>query len=238
MLERNDNEIQNPIEVNANAQPTNEQVIAAKPQRTFLQRYGFPLVLIALCVALGAYLLVSQNKSGSDLPVQQAGIDFSYPDTDGNEVTLANTNGKVRLLYFFFANCPDVCPPTTALLSQVQDELKADGVFGSKVEFMSVSIDPTRDTTEVLKDYADTFDADLTGWKFLRGDETATAELAKKYQILVTKDNEGNFGHMNLIVLLDKKGNVRDWISANDYIEQGADNLTPQDMAKEIKSLL
>ncbi len=213
---------------------------AAKPNRSFLQRYGFPLVLLALCVALGVYLLVSQNKTeGDNMPVQQAGIDFSYPDTDGNEVTLQNTNGKVRLLYFFFANCPDVCPPTTALLSQVQDELKKDGVFGSKVEFMSVSIDPERDTTEVLKDYADTFDADLTGWKFLRGDEKATAELAKKYQILVTKDNEGNFGHMNLIVLLDQKGNVRDWIMANDYIEpDAADKLTPKDMAKKIESLL
>ncbi|MFC5530106.1 SCO family protein [Cohnella yongneupensis] len=236
--ERDEKQIVNNI--NETINDTIEQVGVApiKQERTFLQRYGFPLVLLTVCLVLGGYLLYSQNKTTDNLQVQMAGVNFSYADTDGNEVTLENTNGKVRLLYFFFASCPNVCPPTTALLSQVQDELKADKVFGNKVEFMSVTIDPTKDTTDVLKDYADTYDADLTGWKFLRGQEQATAELAKKYQILVDKDDEGNFSHMNLIVLLDKKGNVRDWISANDYIEEGVNNKTPQDMAKEIKSLL
>jgi protein SCO1/2 len=235
--ERDGNQIVNNINVNINN--SNEQVVVAeiKQDRTFMQRYTFPLILLALCLALGSYLLYSQNKA-KELPVRMDGLNFSYADTDGNEVTLENTNGKVRLLYFFFASCPDVCPPTTALLSQVQDELKKDKLFGDKVEFMSVTIDPTKDTTVVLKDYADTFDADLTGWKFLRGEELPTAELAKKYQIWVGKDDQGNFSHMNQIVLLDKKGRVRDWISASDYIEEGASNKTPKDMADEIKKLL
>ncbi|MFD0675101.1 SCO family protein [Cohnella sp. GCM10027633] len=205
--------------------------------RTFLQRYGFPLVLVALCLVLGGYLLISQNKA-EELPVLEKGTPFSFTDTAGNNVTLENTNGKVRLLYFFFANCPDVCPPTTAVLSQVQDEMKKEGLFGDKVEFLSVSIDPTHDTTEVLLDYADTYDADLSGWKFLRGDEAATHEIAKKFGVLAMKDPEGNYSHSNTVVLLDKNGDIREWISGMDFIGQGSEELEPKDMVDIVKKIL
>jgi protein SCO1/2 len=208
-------------------------------QRSWLRRYGFSLFMLAICIAMGAYILLKDGKA-DELPIQGPGAEFAYSDIEGNEVTLSNTNGKARLLYFFFANCPDVCPPTTFVMSQVQDELIADGLFGDKVQFLSVTIDPTRDTPEVLKEYSERFEADPNGWKFLHGDEQKTAELAREYQILVNKDKEGNFGHMNLIVLLDKDGNIREWISANDYIEMGdgEEKLTSSDMAKLIKSVL
>lgn len=208
-------------------------------QRSWVRRYGYSLIMLAICMAMGAYILMRDNNA-DELLNQGPGTEFSYTDITGNEVSLSNTNGKARLLYFFFANCPDVCPPTTFVMSQVQDELKEDGLFGDEVQFLSVSIDPTRDTPEVLKKYSERFDADPNGWKFLRGDEQETAELARKYQILVNKDKDGNFGHMNLIVLLDKDGNIRDWISANDYIElgDGQEKLTPSDMANLIKSVL
>lgn len=211
--------------------------------RTFLQRYTFPLVMLAICLALGGYLLYSQNeanKKANELPVQEGGTDFSFTDTDGNEVTLQNTNGKARLLYFFFASCPDVCPPTTAILSQVQDKLKEEGLFGDRVEFLSVSVDPARDTTKVLKDYADTFDADLSGWKFLRGEEKETAEIAEKFGIGVFKNEDGSFTHSNSIVLLDENGKIRDWISGMEYIdpEAGDRKLKPEDMVAIVKKVL
>ncbi len=199
------------------------------------KRYVFPLIVLAVCVVLGGYLYWSQYGGSKDYP---KGADFSYTDTDGNAVTLENTNGSVRLLYFFFSHCPDVCPPTTFLMSQAQEELKKEGLFGDKVKFLSVTIDPTRDTPERLKEFAGQFDADFSGWKFLRGDEKETAELAKKYSILVTKDAEGNFGHMNLIVLLDKKGQIREWISANEYFMNGENNLPLSDLVQKIKDLV
>lgn len=208
-----------------------------KPNRTFLQRYGFPLVVLALCVGLGIYLLVSQNKA-EELPVRGEGAEFSYADTDGNTVSLSGTNGKVRLLYFFFANCPDVCPPTTAIMSQVQDELKEDGLFGKDVQFLSVTIDPTHDTPEALKEFSERFGADPEGWKFLRGDEQETFDLALKYELMAGKDKDGNFFHSNLIVLLDKKGQIREWISANDYFMEGENNLPPSEMVRLVKSVL
>jgi protein SCO1/2 len=220
-------------------QPMDEltQETKKKLRPSWLRRYGFSLLVLALCLVMGYYILMQQNKK-NELPVQGKGAEFSYTDSDSANVTLSNTNGKARLLYFFFASCPDVCPPTTFLMSQVQDVLKKDGVFGNKVEFLSVTIDPTHDTPEVLKDYAKRFNADPSGWKFLRGDEKGPADLALKYQIQVIKGDDGSFSHMNLIVLLDKQGQIRDWISLNDYIDQGDKNLTPKDMAKKIESLL
>ena len=218
-----------------------EPVKPDRPQRPWIQRYGFSLVVLALCVVMGYFILQQENKK-DELPVQGQGAEFSYTDMNGETVSLSGTNGKARLLYFFFANCPDVCPPTTFVMSQVQDELKEEGLFGKEVEFLSVTIDPERDTPELLQDYAKRFEADPEGWKFLRGDEKETAALAEKYGILVNKDKDGNFGHMNLIVLLDKKGQIREWISANDYIDMeagaGSDILSPSEMAKIIKSVL
>lgn len=201
-------------------------------------KYVFPLIVLAVCLALGGYILWNQNQ-GSKLPVEGQGAEYSYTDTDGQTVSLSNTNGKVRLLYFFFSYCPDVCPPTTFLMSQVQDELKKDGVFGDKVQFQSVTVDPSRDTPERLKEFAGKFDVDFSGWKFMRGDEAETAALAKKYQILVTKDPAtGDFSHMNLIVLLDKKGQIRDWISANDYFMNGDQNRPLSEIVDKIKGLI
>ena len=69
---------------------------------------------------------------------------------------------------FIYTSCPDVCPLLTDKMAQVQDELGPD--FGAEVAFVSITVDPEHDTPEVLKEYAETFDADLGGWGFLTGD--------------------------------------------------------------------
>lgn len=203
-------------------------------QTTSGRKYVFPLIVLGVCLALGGYLLYSQYGSSK----YEKGADFSYTDIEGNNVTLKNTNGKARVLYFFFSHCPDVCPPSTFLLSQVQEELKKEGLFGKEVQFLSVTIDPERDTPERLKEFGDSFEVDYSGWKFLRGDEKETAELARKYQVMVAKDAEGNFGHSNLFILLDKKGQIREWISANDYFMYGDKNLPLSDLVQRIKKVL
>lgn len=201
------------------------------------KQYALPFAVLVVLVAIGGYWLAS-SVFGPRLPVEKEGAPFSFTDIDGQTVTLDNTNGKVRLLYFFFANCPDVCPPTTFLLSQVQNRLKEDNLFGDDVMILSVTIDPERDTPEALREFAGKFGADFAGWKFLRGEEKATADLAKNYGILVTKDNDGNFGHMNLIVLLDREGRIRKWISVNDFIQGGDLEGVVNSIVKDVKSLV
>lgn len=198
------------------------------------KKYVFPLIVLGVCLALAGYMLWSQYGGSK----YEKGADFSYTDTEGKTVTLKNTNGDVRLLYYFFSYCPDVCPPTTFLLSQVQEELKKEGLFGDKVKFLSVTIDPTRDTPERLKEFGDKFDADYSGWSFLRGEEKETWETAKKYDILAAKDANGEFAHSNLVVLIDKKGRIREWISVNDYFMKGKDNRPLSEIVAKIKDLV
>jgi Uncharacterized protein SCO1/SenC/PrrC, involved in biogenesis of respiratory and photosynthetic systems len=226
-------------EANATNQTGEGGVVAppvAADKRSFGKRYAFPMILFGLCIILAAFLLWSNSKDETKLADQGEAADFTYQDIDGNSVTLSDSDGKVRLVYFFFSNCPDVCPPTTFMMSQVQDMLKADGDFGTKAEFLSITIDPVRDTPEALRTFGDKFNADYSGWKFLRGDEAETAKLAEKYQLAVVKDEEGNFGHSNLIVVVDKKGRIRDFISPES--NGSPSDVSADELYKEIKSLM
>src|SRR5690625_6453122 len=60
---------------------------------------------------------------------------------------------KVRLIEFMYTNCPDVCPVTTAEMSKLRQQFMKEGVFGDKVEFLTITIDPEHDTDEILQDY-------------------------------------------------------------------------------------
>jgi protein SCO1 len=80
---------------------------------------------------------------------------FSLPDTDGRTRTLAEFKGKVVVLFFGYAQCPDVCPTTMAEMAQVKQQLGADG---DKLAVLFVTVDPARDTPQVLKAYMGAFD--------------------------------------------------------------------------------
>lgn len=177
---------------------------------TLLKKYKWTWIMLAICVILAGYLLWS-SFAKPKLPVIGTVAPFSLENVDGNNVALEDTNGKVRLFYFFFSNCPDVCPVTTLRLSQVQDELKEKGLFGKDATIVSVTFDPERDTRERLKEFGDKFKADYSGWYFLRGDQQQVIDLAmNSFKILVNPDRDGNFVHMDLIGLVDRKGNIRE----------------------------
>lgn len=81
--------------------------------------------------------------------------DFSLTDTDGNVRTLADFKGKVVVLFFGYAQCPDVCPTTMTEMAEVKQKLGADG---DRVQVLFVTVDPARDTPPVMKAYMGAFD--------------------------------------------------------------------------------
>jgi protein SCO1/2 len=95
----------------------------------------------------------------------------------------------------------------TDKMARVQDELGKD--FGTKVAFVSITIDPERDTTAVLKDYAAAFDANLGGWSFLTGDPATVLEVARRYGVAVAKAADGGVDHTLLTTLVDRQGAMR-----------------------------
>src|SRR5690554_1848627 len=132
-------------------------------------------------------VLIIWQPTGSSSNLREFGAapDFQLEDTEGNTVSLDNTMGKVRLVYFFFGNCPDVCPPTNAMLSKLQSELKARDIFASKAAIYSITFDPNNDTTERLITYSANFNVDTSGWSFLRGEEEYTVKLAKDLAVSI-----------------------------------------------------
>ncbi|OAB46283.1 SCO family protein [Paenibacillus glacialis] len=199
-----------------------------------LKRYKWTWISIIIILIFAAYLTISSLGLGKDkLPVISQVQDFSLENVDKTTVTLDDTKGKVRLFYFFFTSCPDVCPVTTFMLSQTQKKLMDDGTFGKDVEFVSISFDPEVDTVEKIKAFGDKFKVDYNGWYFLRGDKQKVWDLAEKsFKTMIIGDKEGNFSHSNLIALVDRNNQVRNLYNANDPEEVSVDMLV-----KDIKEL-
>jgi len=176
----------------------------------------FPLAAAILVVAIIAFFLLSRMNEDK-LPVEGDAPAFSLQNTEGETITLDNTAGKARLIYFFFAHCPDVCLPTNAMLSKVQEELKERGVFGDEAILMSVTFDPERDTADYLKEYMSNMNADATGWHYLRSDDVDyVRSVAESYGVTVIPVEDGtNFIHANLYTLVDGDGKIRKVYSPN-----------------------
>ena len=118
---------------------------------------------------------------GVDITGADYGRQLSLPDQDGKLRTLADFKGKVVVLFFGYTQCPDVCPTTMAELAQVKKSL---GPAGEKVQGVFVSIDPERDTPQLLKAYMGNFDP---GFVALRGTPEQTAAAAKEFKVFYAK---------------------------------------------------
>lgn len=180
----------------------------------FLKRHWFKLAVAAIVLAIAAAFAAKYWPSKPTYKVIKPAPEFQLTNLDGQPMTLSSTNGKVRLVYFFYSNCPDVCPPTTYMLSKVQDYLKDKGYWGNKTAIYSITFDPVNDTPQRLKEFSGQFVHDASGWFFLRGEEAATKDIAEKFGVAIVKDKDGNFMHANTIVLVDKKNNIRNYYYA------------------------
>ena len=107
--------------------------------------------------------------------------DFSLADADGKVRTLADFKGKAVVLFFGYAQCPDVCPTTMSEMAQVKQQLGADG---DKLQVVFVTVDPARDTPEVMKAYMGAFDPSFVA---LIPTPDQLAALAKDFKVYFKK---------------------------------------------------
>ena len=122
-------------------------------------------------------------------------------------VSLIGLRGKVVAVSFIYTQCPDICPLLTQKMVQVQDELKED--FGSKIQFVSITLDPEHDTRGILKDYAEFWGAKRDGWSFLTGTPEAVREVTRSYGVYLSKNADGGVDHTQLTSIIDGKGVMR-----------------------------
>jgi protein SCO1/2 len=133
--------------------------------------------------------------------------DFMLTSQDGAEVGPALLRGKVVLVTFIYTWCPDNCPLLTDKMARVQDDLGES--FGKDVAFVSITFDPERDTAEVLKAYAETFDADPAGWFFLTGEVEVVRQVAARYGVVTIAGADSGVDHNLLTTLIDRQGRMR-----------------------------
>ena len=176
-----------------------------------LATLGLALALsLAGCerLGLGARDASAPVFKGVDITGASYGRSLNLVDHDGQPRTLADFKGKVSVLFFGFTQCPDVCPTTMLELAQVKQGLGADG---ERVQGIFVTIDPDRDTAEVLKAYMSSFDPSFIA---LRGNAEETAAAAKEFKVFYAKvpgKAEGSYtmDHTAGAYLIDPAGRLR-----------------------------
>lgn len=134
--------------------------------------------------------------------------DFRLTDHHGKQRTLADFKGKAVLVFFGFTQCPDVCPTTLAEMASVMKELGADA---ERVQVLFVSLDPERDSPELLAKYVPSFDSRFLG---LVGDKAATERIAKEFKIFYQKvpgKDSGSYtvDHTAGSYVFDPEGRIR-----------------------------
>lgn len=141
----------------------------------------FIVLLLGLSlVACGEPKLPSPFKA-SDVTSKYAQADFHLFDATGKPRSLADYRGKVVAIFFGYTHCPDVCPTTMADMATVMDKLGKDA---DKVQVLFVTVDPERDTRELLAQYPPAFYPTFIG---LSGDATATEQATKAFGIKFEK---------------------------------------------------
>lgn len=138
-------------------------------------------------VALVAMLLIVGCDGGApkfkniDLTGAEYAKGFSLTDHNGKARTLADFQGKVVVIFFGFTRCPDVCPTT---MVELKEALRKLGPDAERVQVLFVTLDPDRDTPEVLAQYVPSFDPRFLG---LYGDNATTQRTAKDFKIFSEK---------------------------------------------------
>jgi protein SCO1/2 len=165
------------------------------------------LGLLAGCDQLG-WGVSAKRFQGVDLSGASYARSFSLPDQDGKLRSLSDFKGKVVVVFFGFTQCPDVCPTTLAELAQVKKALGADG---ERVQGVFISVDPERDTPELLKAYLSSFDPSFVA---LRGSPEQLKEVAREFKVYYAKvpgktAETYTMDHTAASFLFDPQGRVR-----------------------------
>ncbi|MEW9110204.1 MAG: SCO family protein [Cytobacillus gottheilii] len=131
---------------------------------------------------------------------------------NGETYDFAQSEKKLKLVEFMYTHCPDICPTTTQKMNLLKSDLQKEGVFGENVQFLTITIDPYRDTPEIMKNYMNTFEiVDDGNWIMLTGDQDGMKQdqqeildLANTFKFQYRDPGDGFFVHSTFVYLLDE----------------------------------
>ena len=188
----------------------------------------FGIAGVALIALVGAALLprlLAEEASYNGTIVDASGPseEFVLESADG-EVRLSDFRGDLVVMYFGYTNCPDFCPATLSKLAKVREQMGDDA---ERVQVLMISVDPERDNPERLKQYMSAFDERFVG---LTGSEETLRSVTSQFGIFFQKAEGGaasgySVDHTTTLVVLDKDGRQRLFLSYDLTVEQVASDL-------------
>lgn len=162
------------------------------------------IVLLGIAAGISFFLIRDANAKIPD--------DVTLITMDNNEYTFGEEKEKIKLVEFIYTHCPDICPTTTSKMNLLRKDLVKEGVFGDKVEFVTITIDPYRDSPDVLRQYMDNFGLENDGnWIFLTGDrnnilkeQQKIKSVADTFKFQYRDPGNGFYVHSTFTYLVDE----------------------------------
>jgi protein SCO1/2 len=169
---------------------------------------GGAAALLGGCDQVSQLLSSAPKYNSIDITGAEYARNFALTDHNGQERTLADFQGKLVAVFFGYTQCPDVCPTALAQLAHVRQQLGPDG---EKLQGVFISVDPERDTPEVLKAYMASFDPSFIA---LRGSPEQTAAVAREFKVYYAKvpgqtPDSYTMDHTAGVYIFDAAGRVR-----------------------------
>jgi protein SCO1/2 len=189
-------------------------------------------VLVVAAIAVGGWLWYLGDQRAGETRVEMIqtgpvgiGGPFSLIDQNGVRRTDKDFQDKAKLVFFGFTYCPDVCPTSLALMSAVLERLGSDA---DRITPIMITVDPKRDTPEVLKAYLESFGPRFVG---LTGTEAEIAAAARAFKVFYQPSaaGDGNFDHSSIIYLMNRD---------NEYVAHFALGTTVDEMARSVRERL
>ena len=179
------------------------------------------IIILAGCFGIFLFIMLpivlSIQDKKEDYVASYTGSSFTLVDVDNNPITEKSFQGPATALFFGFTHCPDVCPMTLNKLNIISEQLKKDQ---NKLKIFFISIDPERDTPEIVKDYLSSFGDQFIG---ITGEPEKIFTLSKSWGIvkekIFTEDGSYTLNHSSPIILL-KDGKYVTTIRQQDDIKR------------------
>jgi protein SCO1 len=185
-----------------------------------------------LGVSLLAAVACLACQSQPPMDVYGSVTPFTLTDQSGATFASQSLAGHVTLLDFIYTHCTDACPLLSATFQEAQRKLAEDNLLGSKIMLVSLSVDPQHDTSPVLADYGQQFQADPRAWKMLTGDWDNVYDVVTGFKVATRPPRPPSdapapggteLTHTTAVVLIDPKLQVRAYLdgtgsSADDLI--------------------
>lgn len=207
------------------------------------RRVYFWFVTLVICIPLLAFTLVNYVESNSkSLPyygenfveikkseAREVG-DFEFTNQDGLTQAITFVKGKVWIACYFFTTCPTICPRMIAGMGDIQREFSDE----AQLRMVSFTVDPDKDTPEVLKQYASIRNINTAQWNLLTGNKKDLYKYARKELTLLATDGDGgpqDFMHIDRLVLIDQNNLIRGYYD-------GTESTEVKQLIKDIRKLI